>query len=158
LLILYLFNQVQLLTTHFTCRVVLYTTDWAQWRGSNNKRPAWCDPYAYRPADIDPSLATHINYAFAKINNETFEVANVEANEDELIAGLQGLKAKNPDLKTLSSIGGWSFSRGDEVFKGTGSEKVFPEMAASADNRAVFICSAIDYAKQKVFDGSDLDW
>jgi chitinase len=97
------------------CRVVLYTTDWAQWRGSSDKRPAWCDAYAHRPADIDPSLATHINYAFAKIDNNAFEVVSVEANEDELIAGLQGLKASNPELKTLISIGAWSFSRGDEV-------------------------------------------
>ncbi|WIA13793.1 hypothetical protein OEZ85_007341 [Tetradesmus obliquus] len=139
-------------------KVVLYTTDWAQWRGSNNGRPGWCDAYAHRPADIDPSLATHINYAFAKIDSKTFEVVNVEANEDELIAGLQGLKAKNPALKTLISIGGWSFSRGDEVFKGSGSEKVFPEVAASAANRAAFIRSAIDYTNKRGFDGIDIDW
>lgn len=36
----------------------------------------------------------------------------------------QGLKSRNPDLKTLISVGGWSFSRGDEAFKGTGSETV----------------------------------
>jgi chitinase len=138
--------------------VVLYTTDWAQWRGSNNNRPTWCDPYAHRPADIDASLATHINYAFAKIDGTAFEVVNVEANAEELMAGLQGLKSVNPNLKTMISIGGWSFSRGDDVFKGTGSEKIFPEMAASAAKRAAFIRSATEYARQRGFDGIDVDW
>ena len=70
----------------------------------------------------------------------------------------QALKQRNPSLKTLISIGGWSFSRADEVFKRSGSDKVFPAMAASAANRQAFVASAVQYAKKHGFDGLDIDW
>ncbi|KAG2487178.1 hypothetical protein HYH03_014157 [Edaphochlamys debaryana] len=101
---------------------------------------------------------THVFYAFAKIDGSTYEVVDVEWNEKALQDGLKARKALAPNLKTLISVGGWSFSRGDEVFKGTGSEAIFPAMAASASNRAAFITSAIKYAKDRGFDGIDLDW
>ncbi len=141
-----------------TRRLVVYTTDWAQWRASSNGRPKWCDKYALKPADIDPTLPTHINYAFAKINPSTYAVETVEFNDEEMIEDLIAHKADNPDLKILISIGGWSFSRGSEAFKGTGTERIFPAMAASASNRAVFVASAIEFATSRGFDGIDIDW
>jgi chitinase len=71
---------------------------------------------------------------------------------------MQAHKNSNPGLKTLISIGGWSFSRGEEVFNGTGSQAIFPAMAASSANRAAFIASAISYAQRHGFDGIDMDW
>ncbi len=68
---------------------MVYTTDWAQWRGSDNGRPAWCDAYKTTPSNIDPSLPTHVNYAFAKVDGSSYAVVDVEKNEAELIAQLQ---------------------------------------------------------------------
>lgn len=138
-------------------KLVVYTTDWSQWRRSNNGRPGWCDAYAYTPGNIDPSVPTHVNYAFAKIQPDG-QVVHVEQNEPQLIAQLQALKGRNPALKTLISIGGWSFSRGEEVFTGTGSEKIFPAVAGDAAKRGTFVRSAIQYAQQYGFDGIDIDW
>lgn len=137
---------------------MLYTTNWAQWRMSANNRPAWCDPYAYTPKHIDPSVPTHINYAFAKINPSTYAVEAIEFNDDKLLQELQALKKSAPGLKTLISIGGWSFSRGSEVFTGTGVELIFPAMAASAANRAAFVSSAVAFAKKYGMNGVDIDW
>ncbi|KAL4423689.1 hypothetical protein ABPG75_000990 [Micractinium tetrahymenae] len=86
------------------------------------------------------------------------EVVHVEQNEPQLIAQLQALKSRNPALKTLISIGGWSFSRGDQVFTGTGSEKILPAVVGDAGRRGTFVRSAIQYAKQYGFDGIDIDW
>jgi GH18 family chitinase len=182
--------DLRLLTAKVCLRsVMVYTTDWAQYRTSSNDqlpRPAWCNAHATTPGAIDPAVATHIFYAFAKIHATTYAVEHVDWRADKLIAELQvssnkimltracnafynscliepdvqtqALKVKNPRLKTLISIGGWSFSRGEVVFKDTGSQKIFPAMAASSSNRAKFIASATAYAKSNHFDGIDMDW
>ena len=41
-------------------KVVCYYTNWAQYRPS---------PWRYVPEDVDPSLCTHVIYAFAKIED-----------------------------------------------------------------------------------------
>ena len=54
---------------------------------------------------------------------------------------------KNPNLKILLAVGGWSF----------GTER-FRTMASTRYNRQVFIFSALDYLRQRNFDGLDIDW
>ncbi|RWS01579.1 Sar s 18 allergen (chitinase-like protein) [Dinothrombium tinctorium] len=73
---------------------------------------------------------------------------------DETKDGKKGLyervieiKNKNPKLKVLLAVGGWSF--GTERFK---------TMASNKYNRRLFIFSAMDYLRAKNFDGLDLDW
>lgn len=58
-----------------------------------------------------------------------------------------GLKKKNPALKVLLAIGGWSF----------GTQK-FKDMAASRYARQTFIYSAINFLRKRGFDGLDIDW
>lgn len=127
----------------------VYTNDWSQYRASG--RPAWCTPYAYTPKSLDPSLYTHVFYAFAKITPQ-FQVVGTEWNDDTLIQEIP-----NGPVKIIS-IGGWSFSRDDGVFAGTGSSQIFPAIASSAQNRATFIASAIQFAKDRGMGGIDLDW
>ena len=57
------------------------------------------------------------------------------------------LKEKNPDLKVLFSIGGW-----------TAGGSVFSEMAETAERRAMFISSVIHFLNYFGLDGIDLDW
>lgn len=57
------------------------------------------------------------------------------------------LKEKNPDLKVLFSVGGW-----------TAGGWIFSQMASTAENRHKFKVSIIHFMKYFGFDGLDLDW
>ncbi|AFH59988.1 glycosyl hydrolase family 18 protein [Paenibacillus caseinilyticus] len=69
---------------------------------------------------------------------------------DEPIKGsfkqLIKLKQANPHLKTIISVGGWSWSNR------------FSDVAADPAARAVFAKSAVDFLRKYQFDGVDLDW
>ncbi|WP_375143054.1 glycosyl hydrolase family 18 protein [Paenibacillus sp. D2_2] len=59
---------------------------------------------------------------------------------------LRSLKAKNPQLKTILSVGGWTWSNR------------FSDTAASDQTRKNFAKSAVDALRAYGFDGVDLDW
>ncbi|MEC0246493.1 glycosyl hydrolase family 18 protein [Paenibacillus chitinolyticus] len=61
-------------------------------------------------------------------------------------AGLRDLKKKNPSLKTLISVGGWTWSNR------------FSDVAAGAATRETFANSAVEFIRTYGFDGVDLDW
>jgi len=90
----------------------------------------------------DPSLATHINYAFGKVKS-SFD--GIEIKTESRLKKMVELKTKNPDLKVLLSIGGW----------GAGN---FSEMAASETFRTSFCKDCLAKCKQYGLDGIDLDW
>ncbi|PUA35450.1 chitinase [Paenibacillus elgii] len=56
------------------------------------------------------------------------------------------LKKANPNLKTLISVGGWSWSNR------------FSDVAADPATRSNFAKSAVDFIRKYQFDGVDLDW
>ncbi|WP_342437015.1 glycosyl hydrolase family 18 protein [Paenibacillus sp. FSL L8-0436] len=56
------------------------------------------------------------------------------------------LKEKNPKLKTVISVGGWTWSNR------------FSDVAATAATREVFANSAVDFIRKYQMDGVDLDW
>lgn len=90
----------------------------------------------------DPSLMTHINYAFGHVA-DSFDSLIISRPErlDQIVA----LKAKNPKLKVLISVGGW----------GSGN---FSEMAADSNLRTSFIASCMEAVKRHHLDGIDIDW
>ncbi|XP_048468115.1 acidic mammalian chitinase-like isoform X2 [Rhincodon typus] len=117
-------------------KLVCYYTNWAHKRRD-------CK---FLPEDINPRLCTHLIFAFAVIGNNHQIVAQEKEDED-LYISFNSLKKRNPNLKTLLSIGGWNF----------GTEK-FTAMASSKETRLIFIKSVIDFLRQKDFDGLDLHW
>ncbi len=99
----------------------------------------------YAPADIPAAKLTHVNYAFANVEGGEIVVGHPEF-DPELFAGLRELKAQYPHLKTLISVGGWTWS------------KNFSDAALSAESRARFAASGVAFVRAHGFDGVDIDW
>lgn len=90
----------------------------------------------------DPTVMTHINYAFGTVN-ETFNGVNVQ--DPNRLKMIVGLKQQNPKLKVLLSIGGWTAGR-------------FSEMAASKETRDAFAKDCKRIVDKFGLDGIDMDW
>ena len=99
---------------------------------------------------IDVSGITHINYAFANINNGEviFDTTKIDGKSltPKDIEALNSLKSKNPDLKVLVSVGGWSWSKG------------FSDAALTEESRLKFAKSCAVFVDKYNLDGIDLDW
>ncbi|XP_044265229.1 acidic mammalian chitinase-like [Tribolium madens] len=123
-----------------TNKVVCYHGIWATYRPNNGR---------FTVDDIDPNLCTHLIYSFVGLETDG-RVKHLEPNLDVNLGNLKkfnDLKLKNPKLKTLVAIGGWN----------EGSIR-YSNMAASANLRAVFVKSAVEFVQKWGFDGFDLDW
>ena len=103
--------------------VVAYVTSWTQ-------------------AIPDPTVMTHINYAFGHVN-DSFDGVRID-NPDRLRM-IVDLKKQNPKLRVLLSIGGWGSGR-------------FSEMAASDKNRLLFAKDCRRVMDDFGLDGIDIDW
>ncbi|EGG38384.1 glycosyl hydrolase family 18 protein [Paenibacillus sp. HGF5] len=123
----------------------------------------------FHPAELDISQLTHINYAFADICWKKFgsgpracEDPNIPAqdryvHDGEIVIGdptfdfqnfqaFESVKAANPHLKLMISVGGWSWSNH------------FSNMAKTEETRRAFANSAVDFLREYKFDGLDIDW
>lgn len=98
-----------------------------------------------QPDSIDVMRLSHINYAFVDIKDNRAWLHN-EATDTSNFKILTGLKNKNPDLKILISVGGWSWSKhfSDAVFSDTSTQN--------------FAKSMIDIVAKYQLDGVDIDW
>jgi len=96
------------------------------------------------PETIHPEKLTHINFAFARIDAQG-KVALPHAGIPKELARLRELKARNPQLKILISVGGWTADG-------------FSDAASSAAARDVFAASAVALLREYALDGIDLDW
>ena len=113
----------------------------------------------FQVSDIDASTITHINYGFADVQNGRCVLGDSYADTEKSFPGdkwddpLRGnfnqllqLKAAQPHLRTLISVGGWTWSSG------------FSAAAATEASRQVFAESCVDFMLAYGFDGVDIDW
>jgi chitinase len=96
------------------------------------------------PNEVDAAKLTHVNYAFANVKDG--RVVEGFGRDAENLRVLTGLRSRNPQLKVLVSVGGWTWSKG------------FSDAALSAESRKRFCESAVAYVRRHDLDGFDLDW
>lgn len=94
--------------------------------------------------NVDASKLTHINYAFADIDKGKI-VLRLKTDSLNLVQ-LVAMKAQNPDLKVIISIGGWAWSNW------------FSDAALTPESREGFGKSATELMQKFKLDGIDLDW
>lgn len=116
----------------------------------------------YHVMDIPAEQITHINYAFANIDGSSLEIVlgDPYADIDKFYPGdswepgslrgsfhqLQLLKEQYPHIKTLISVGGWTWSAN------------FSLVAATEESRQNFAASCVEFIQEYEFDGVDIDW
>ena len=107
---------------------------------------SWAAYEGYTPLDIPADNLTHILYAFANITDDL----KIEMGDPDIdpanFTKLRELKQQNPALRTLISVGGWTWSG------------KFSDAALTPESRAAFADSVVAFIIQNGFDGVDIDW
>lgn len=91
---------------------------------------------------------THITYAFTPIKDGM--LASADAEEEELLSRLVELKRYSPNLKVMTSVGGWNFNNPGET------RYEFSNTISSRRSRSRFIESVRDYLERNRLDGIDI--
>ncbi|MFN2511089.1 MAG: glycoside hydrolase family 18 protein [Pyrinomonadaceae bacterium] len=132
----------------FVFFVLIGTYDVARPKVSVAKQPKFMIiGYVFNRAnihDISAEKLTHINYAFALVSKDGEIVLN-NPEAPARLSQLQALKARNPSLKIILSVGGWGADN-------------FSDAALSDTSRERFANSAVGLIKRYALDGIDLDW
>ena len=107
---------------------------------------SWAAYSGYTPNDIPAANLTHVLYAFANISS-TYRIMLGDSQVDpDNLAELKAMKKRNSKLKTLISVGGWTWA------------DKFSDMAATATRRDGFADSVVQFLRKYGLDGVDLDW
>lgn len=113
----------------------------------------------YNITDVPADKLTVLNYAFAQIKDGEVAIYDTYAAIEKSFPGdtwdqpirgnfnqIAKMKAANPNLSVVISVGGWTLS------------SPFSDVAATEASRQKFAESAVRFVKQYGFDGIDLDW
>jgi chitinase len=122
-------------------KVVCYFSAWAVYREK---------PMAYDIEDIPGDKCTHIIYSFIGLDNQTYELRNIDPSYDIENKGFErfvGLRKKYPKLKIMVAIGGWA----------EGGQQ-YSQMVADKGKRQRFVEQVIQWLNRYDYDGFDLDW
>jgi chitinase len=101
--------------------------------------------------EIPVDLLTHLNVAFGFIDKD-FRITNMDGVSTDMYKNVGNLKAKNPDLKIIIALGGWTFSDPGPW------QAIFPSLASSQSNRQTFIKNLLGFLDEYGYDGVDFDW
>lgn len=134
-------------TSQRTERLVGYYTSWSTYEN-------------FQVDQIPANRLDFLNYAFANISNGQVTLGDPWADTEKTFPGdatspgtlhgnfgqLLKLKQRDPHLKTLISVGGWTWS------------SQFSNIAKTQQSRDLFVSSALNFIEKYGFDGIDLDW
>lgn len=122
-------------------RIVCYYTNWSYKRPGAGK---------FGPEHLDPTLCTHIIYAFYGLKDSklvpTEDIDNSDSDQapyKRIIA----LKQLNPNLKVMLAVGGWMMGYAP-----------FRQLTENAYRQTFFTFEAIEFLRKRQFDGLDLCW
>ncbi|MCJ1355899.1 MAG: hypothetical protein MMC33_005891 [Icmadophila ericetorum] len=104
-------------------------------------------------ANIPVGSISHLYFAFGFVTPGSFEVGPMDGNSPDLFSDLTALKSQNSGVKTVVSLGGWTFND-----NGTSNQPVFGDMVSSSANRSKFITNLLSFLRNYAFDGVDFDW
>ena len=110
-------------------------------------------------SNITPAKAkqlTHINFSFLDINSNlecAWDPATNDAKARDVVNRLTALKAHNPSLRIMFSIGGWYYSNDLGV-----SHANYVNAVKTPASRTKFAKSCVRIMKDYGFDGVDIDW
>ncbi|OJJ00682.1 hypothetical protein ASPVEDRAFT_129047 [Aspergillus versicolor CBS 583.65] len=104
------------------------------------------------PENIPLGIYTHINFAFALINPDTFRIAPMDDKTASRYRSVVALKRRQPALKVWIAIGGWAMNDPGPT------QTTFSDLAASEENQHAFFESLVSFVLNNGFDGVDLDW
>ena len=123
-------------------RVIGYYEGWARNRICNN----------FFPEQIPTNVYTHLNFAFAGIDPNTFEIVPASMWDIDLYKRMVNLKKRDPSLQVFIAIGGWTFNDPGPT------ERTFSDIARDPVAQSKFINSLIQFMANFGFDGVDIDW
>lgn len=107
----------------------------------------------YTADNVDPKLCTHILYYYAMLDKNTLEISVTDNSADIDNKGyekLAALKTKNPQLKTMITLGGWEDAN-------DGTDK-YSRLTANISSIDTFLNSAMAFLQLYKFDGLNLDY
>ncbi|KAK9419930.1 hypothetical protein SUNI508_06936 [Seiridium unicorne] len=103
------------------------------------------------PDQIHTDGYTHLYYAFASIDPNSYEITAGSASDTSIMDEFTALKSSS--LETWVAVGGFDFS--DNT---TATHTTWSDLCADAGHRASFISSTKSFMKAYGFQGIDLDW
>ncbi|OXA59868.1 putative chitinase 3 [Folsomia candida] len=123
-------------------KVICYFASWSYYRTGKG---------SFSPENANPSLCTHVIYAFANLDKNKIAIRESDPQLDldkQFYQRFTALKQRNPNLKVLLGLGGWSDSGDDK----------YSILANNAEYRRKFSVETAKYLKDKNFDGLSVDW
>ncbi|XP_054260069.1 probable chitinase 2 [Macrosteles quadrilineatus] len=125
--------------------VACYVSSWATYRSGHG---------TFNIDDIDPTLCTHLIYAFAGLNTTDSSIRSLDPYNDlqenygkGSYKKMTELRKKYPHLTVSIAIGGWN----------EGSSN-YSKLAADYERRRLFVDSVVRFLRMHDFNGFDLDW
>lgn len=100
---------------------------------------------------VPVNMLTHLIVAFGYVDH-SFQVTNMDGLGVDVYKNVGSLKSRNPDLKVMIALGGWTFND-----PGTW-QSVFPSLVSSQAHRTAFITNLLGFLSEYGYDGVDFDW
>ncbi|KAL1434592.1 hypothetical protein MTO96_011678 [Rhipicephalus appendiculatus] len=97
-----------------------------------------------KPDDLDTSLCTHLILGFTEVEDSILSKGSTDG--DSSYQAVANLKANNPSLKVMLSVGGG------------GKSRCFHDMVSDPSNTDRFVACVVETLRRNNLDGIDVDW